>query len=163
MTDNDENNSIMSKYLTFDGRLNRLPYFLRYIGFIFAICVCAFFTTIAETTRSTTFGAIVGLFYIFVIITGLIIMLFSAIRRLHDLNMSGWWLLIRIIPIIGFVFDLLMFIIDGNTGPNKYGEDPKGRNPTTYSTNDYNGGSPSDPIENVTPEYDAADGSGNDK
>lgn len=58
------------------------------------------------------------------------------IRRLHDKNHSGWWYLGMIvlsqIPLIGFLVSigyLIYMATDGETGPNKYGEDPK--NPTS--------------------------------
>jgi uncharacterized membrane protein YhaH (DUF805 family) len=49
-----------------------------------------------------------------------------SVRRLHDSDKSGFWLLLGFIPFGGFVvfiFDLL----DGTPGPNRYGPDPKGR------------------------------------
>jgi uncharacterized membrane protein YhaH (DUF805 family) len=49
-----------------------------------------------------------------------------CVRRLHDINMSGWVYLINFIPFGGLVFFVMMFI-DGTNGPNGYGPDPKGR------------------------------------
>ena len=44
-----------------------------------------------------------------------------AVRRLHDTNRSGWWLLLVLIPIIGWIV-LIIFLASGGTpGPNKYG------------------------------------------
>lgn len=57
-----------------------------------------------------------------------------GVRRLHDRNMSGWWYLLFIVlsfvPIIGIVAAiafLVMMLLDGTPGPNRYGPDPKGR------------------------------------
>lgn len=58
-----------------------------------------------------------------------------SVRRLHDRNMSGWWLLLfRIlyfIPIINFFSGIAEFVIlgclDGSVGANSYGRDPRGR------------------------------------
>ncbi len=60
-----------------------------------------------------------------------------TVRRLHDRNMSGWFLLAffvgSLIPIAGWFVGLAQFIIigclDGTVGPNEYGPDPKGRKP----------------------------------
>jgi uncharacterized membrane protein YhaH (DUF805 family) len=43
-----------------------------------------------------------------------------AIRRLHDTNKSGWWLLIGIIPFGGLVL-LVFYILEGTAGPNDHG------------------------------------------
>jgi len=63
------------------------------------------------------------------------------IRRLHDINQSGWILLAlivaSIIPLIGLLAVIAMIVIcvmPGTTGPNKYGPDPKGAHiDTTFS------------------------------
>jgi uncharacterized membrane protein YhaH (DUF805 family) len=47
-----------------------------------------------------------------------------AIRRLHDTNRSGWWLLIAFIPLIGIIVLLVWFCTKGTDGVNDYGNDP---------------------------------------
>ena len=48
----------------------------------------------------------------------------AGVRRIHDSNKSGWWILIGLIPLIGlYIFVLL--IQDGTKGKNKYGAKPK--------------------------------------
>ena len=56
-----------------------------------------------------------------------------TIRRLHDRNMSGWWYLgfivLGIIPILGLIVSiafLVVLVLPGTPGPNKYGPSPKG-------------------------------------
>ena len=46
-------------------------------------------------------------------------------RRLHDIGRSGWWLLIGIIPLIGWIVLIVFFATDGQRQPNAYGPDPK--------------------------------------
>ena len=48
-----------------------------------------------------------------------------AVRRLHDTGRSGWWLLIGLIPIIGFFVLLYFFVLDSEND-NQYGPYPKG-------------------------------------
>lgn len=50
-----------------------------------------------------------------------------AVRRLHDSNRSGWWILIGLVPFIGAIWLLVLYLIDGTPGPNRFGPDPKGR------------------------------------
>jgi uncharacterized membrane protein YhaH (DUF805 family) len=46
-----------------------------------------------------------------------------AVRRLHDLDRTGWWLLI-ILTVIGGILLLVWFCMRGTVGPNRYGPDP---------------------------------------
>lgn len=47
-----------------------------------------------------------------------------AVRRLHDSDRSGWWLLLGFIPLIGHIWLLVLMIIGGTRGPNRFGADP---------------------------------------
>jgi uncharacterized membrane protein YhaH (DUF805 family) len=62
------------------------------------------------------FGAIVGLA---IIVPGIAV----SVRRLHDLDRSGWWLLLGLTGIGGFVL-LFWDCMKGSDGPNRFGPDP---------------------------------------
>jgi uncharacterized membrane protein YhaH (DUF805 family) len=47
-----------------------------------------------------------------------------SIRRLHDLDRSGWWVLLSFIPLVGAIILLVWFATKGTAGPNRYGPDP---------------------------------------
>ena len=47
-----------------------------------------------------------------------------AIRRLHDRDMSGWWVLLNLIPLIGFLILFVIYALPGTSGPNRFGPDP---------------------------------------
>jgi uncharacterized membrane protein YhaH (DUF805 family) len=49
-----------------------------------------------------------------------------SVRRLHDLDRTGWWLLIILIPLIGAIVLLVWFCMRGTVGPNRFGPDPLG-------------------------------------
>jgi hypothetical protein len=53
-----------------------------------------------------------------------IIALFPAVRRLHDINASGWWFALSIIPAANFVLGLVLLFVKGAEGENRYGSDP---------------------------------------
>lgn len=44
-----------------------------------------------------------------------------AIRRLHDINASGWWLLLYIVPVVNLVFYIVLLVKGGAPGPNDFG------------------------------------------
>ena len=50
-----------------------------------------------------------------------------GVKRLHDIDKSGWYLLILLIPIVNFIWALYMLFADGTVGPNRFGADPKNR------------------------------------
>ena len=77
--------------------------------------------------------------------TGLLLLIPSltvAIRRLHDRNMSGWWLLLAFIPNIGQLALFVLYALPGTTGPNRFGPDPLGDD-TDWPDDDDTGLSPS--------------------
>jgi uncharacterized membrane protein YhaH (DUF805 family) len=47
-----------------------------------------------------------------------------AFRRLHDVDKSGWWMLILFLPIIGLLIYLYFMIKKGTEGENRFGADP---------------------------------------
>ena len=48
-----------------------------------------------------------------------------AVRRLHDTDRSGWWLLIGLIPLIGLIVLIVFFVMDSQPGQNRFGANPK--------------------------------------
>jgi uncharacterized membrane protein YhaH (DUF805 family) len=49
-----------------------------------------------------------------------------CVRRLHDIGRSGWWYLIGLIPVIGWILLIVWFCTDSQPGANKWGPNPKG-------------------------------------
>ena len=47
-----------------------------------------------------------------------------SVRRLHDLDRSGWWILLIFIPIIGVIVLIIWDCMRGTVGPNRFGADP---------------------------------------
>ena len=45
-----------------------------------------------------------------------------TVRRLHDVNKSGWWFFIQLVPLIGPVWLFCLMVIGGTPGPNRFGE-----------------------------------------
>ena len=102
----------------FDGRINRAKFWLG-IGATWLVAIVIIGIVAA---MNSTFGwAIAGVFYIGLIWVGLAI----SIKRWHDRDKSGWWVLIGLIPIIGFWWALIETgFLEGTQGPNQYGQDP---------------------------------------
>ena len=63
---------------------------------------------------------------------GLLLLLPSLavqVRRLHDTDHAGWWLLLGFLPVAGSIVLLVFFCLDGNRGANRFGADPKEAHP----------------------------------
>jgi len=57
---------------------------------------------------------------IFIVVMGILF----AIRRLHDMNASGWWALLMLVPLVNFVFTLVLIFAPGTLGENRFGPQP---------------------------------------
>lgn len=73
-----------------------------------------------DTGYRTRGGPLTGLFGLATVIPWLAV----AVRRLHDSDRSGFWLLILFLPIIGSIVLLIFFIMSGTRGANRFGPDP---------------------------------------
>ncbi len=62
-----------------------------------------------------------GLYLLAMLIPGLAV----AVRRLHDVNKSGWFMFVALIPLIGGIWLLILMVTDSTPGDNEYGSNPK--------------------------------------
>ncbi|SEB42127.1 Uncharacterized membrane protein YhaH, DUF805 family [Tenacibaculum sp. MAR_2009_124] len=88
---------------------------------IASILGCGLFFSESLDDDDMTFG-IAGLYVLLTIIPSLA----SVVRRLHDTGRSGWWFLIKFVPIIGNIWMLILLVEDSQPGKNKWGDNPKG-------------------------------------
>lgn len=112
---------ITKKYFDFSTRAPRKEFWFFVLSYVVGVFILTL-TDIATDTYDKESG--IGLFTsIFVLLT-FVPYLAVSIRRLHDTNRTGWWVLIAIIPIIGAVWLIILYCLQGNRGVNKFGEDP---------------------------------------
>ena len=118
--------SFWSKYATFKGRSRRSEYWFIQLFLILTNLAVAGIDLILMNGDVDRFirnggGGIVGLIWIVVTIVPALAVL---VRRLHDTQRSGWWVLLGFVPLGGIV--LLIFTIrDSDSGKNRYGTSPK--------------------------------------
>lgn len=125
----------LRKYAEFSGRARRREFWFFWLFLVGIEIVFSILIGIAggSMTAVEGFGAMNGaakaLFGVYALVMlGLLIPSIAvAIRRLHDTNRSAWWILIGLVPVIGALMLFVFYLLDGTPGPNKYGEDPKGR------------------------------------
>ena len=102
-------------YVKFDGRASRPAYWWR---FLFAVLV-AVASNIIDAALSS-FGIVSGITGLALLLPGLSV----SIRRLHDTNRSGWWILIGLIPLIGFIVLIVFYVQPSDEGENRFGPPP---------------------------------------
>lgn len=133
----------LKKYVDFTGRARRSEYWWFYLaGFLITAvllvpAVILFFVGAASASGSDTSQVSAGggvSFILAVILYGLAGLLSLAlvlpnlavgVRRLHDTDRSGWWLLIGLVPFGGIVL-FVFHVLDSTPGPNRFGPSPKG-------------------------------------
>lgn len=88
-----------------------------------------FFETIRDSLGIP--GILLGLYWLATFIPSLAV----SVRRMHDQDKSGWWILISLVPLIGGIWLLVLYFMDGTPGPNRFGPDPKarGQDPRVFS------------------------------
>ncbi|MCX7365134.1 MAG: DUF805 domain-containing protein [Alphaproteobacteria bacterium] len=116
---------------SFSGRINRAKFWLVALGMwvvmmvIFAVVLAPVFTAADPQAAMASMGAVTGIILLLVYIVALWIGLATQVKRWHDRNKSGWWVLIALVPLVGpFWFLIECGFLKGTTGPNQYGPDP---------------------------------------
>ena len=111
----------MIKYAVFSGRARRQEFW----GFMLRLFIVYFMSVMIDVLLGT-YDEEAGIG----IVSGIVVLLFLlpsisvSVRRLHDINRSGWWMLLTIIPFASFVL-LVFYCLDGTKGENRFGPDPK--------------------------------------
>ncbi|MGO9134917.1 MAG: DUF805 domain-containing protein [Methylovirgula sp.] len=109
-------------FLTNAGRINRQPFWIG--GIILAVI---------NVVLGFIFGLIFGhnnLANILALIVNVVLIYPSVnlgIKRFHDRGKSGWWVLIVVVPVIGWIWYFIEAgCLRGTNGPNQFGPDPLG-------------------------------------
>ena len=114
-----------SKYVTFSGRASRSEFWW-FMLFIFAGNFILGFVDLSlfgRTAEGDTISILGALFSLAVFLPSIAV----GVRRLHDVDKSGWWYLLILIPLIGWLILIVFFFIhQGTAGSNRFGEDPLG-------------------------------------
>lgn len=114
--------AVLKKYAVFSGRSRRKEYWMfvlfNIIFFVVAIVLDNILGTAIENVGY-------GLFYIVYALGVFIPSIAVAVRRLHDIGKSGWWIFISFIPVIGVIWFIILMATDSQSGENQYGASPK--------------------------------------
>ncbi|WP_379963369.1 DUF805 domain-containing protein [Epilithonimonas sp. UC225_85] len=114
---------VMKQYADFNGRARRTEYWM----FILFNCIFAITAIVLDNILGLKFNSKVpyGFIYLVYVLITLIPGIAVAVRRLHDVDKSGWFYFIAFIPLIGGIWLLILFCTEGTPGKNEYGINPK--------------------------------------
>ena len=117
---------LTNKYADFNGRARRKEYWMWTLYYTIVLL----FAMVLDNVLGLNFELFgqdlgYGWLYVTIGITHLIPGLGIVVRRLHDVGKSGWFYLIILIPLIGFIWIIVLFCTEGVKEDNKWGSNPK--------------------------------------
>jgi uncharacterized membrane protein YhaH (DUF805 family) len=112
----------IKNYVGFTGRSRRKEFWMFVLfNLIFSIAAAVLDNVAGLADPMIGYGPIYGLYALAVLLPSLGV----AVRRLHDVGKSGWFILIALVPLIGAIWLIVLYAKDGDPGVNKYGVNPK--------------------------------------
>jgi uncharacterized membrane protein YhaH (DUF805 family) len=108
--------NVLKKYAEFSGRARRKEFWM-FVLINFGISIALGLVDMALGDA----GFLGGVYGLAVLVPSLAV----SIRRLHDINKSGWTLLLGLIPLVGLILLIVFYAKEGDAGDNNYGPNPK--------------------------------------
>jgi uncharacterized membrane protein YhaH (DUF805 family) len=113
----------LQKYADVTGRAPRAEYWWFVLFVIIGeIIAMAIDSILGLSQMIGPYGPVLCLYLLALLVPSITV----GVRRLHDTDRSGWWLLIGLIPLIGAIVLLVFFVTEGTKGDNQYGPNPYG-------------------------------------
>ncbi|MCE7032132.1 DUF805 domain-containing protein [Lysobacter sp. GX 14042] len=113
---------VLKNYVGFEGRARRKEYWMFTLFSLIATILIAVIDVIFGTLDAESGWGLFGTLYgLAVFLPGLAV----SVRRLHDIDKSGWWLLIMFVPLVGILVLLVFAVREGTNSNNRFGPDPK--------------------------------------
>ncbi len=109
--------AVLKKYAVFEGRAGRPEFWYFVLGNIVVTIVLRIVDGFFGAHQMGILGAI---YSIGVLVPGIAV----AVRRLHDTDRSGWWLLLSFVPLIGTIVLIVFLAARGAPGTNRFGMPP---------------------------------------
>lgn len=112
---------VLKKYADFNGRASRSEFWY----FTLFSAIVSIFALIIDFVTGTMINHSIGILEMLYGLAVFLPTLGVYVRRLHDTNRSGWWILISLIPLVGSIVLIVFLVQDSQPGENKYGQNPK--------------------------------------
>lgn len=113
---------VLKNYATFSGRARRKEYWMFFlISALISIVLTLLDILLGTYSMEYEAGLFSGLYSLLILIPSIAV----VVRRLHDTDRSGWWILISLIPLIGVIVLFVFICLDSQPGTNRFGANPK--------------------------------------
>ncbi len=113
---------VLKNYATFSGRARRKEYWMFFlISALISIVLTLLDILLGTYSVEYEAGLFSGLYSLLILIPSIAV----VVRRLHDTDRSGWWILISLIPLIGVLVLFVFMCLDSQPGTNRFGVNPK--------------------------------------
>jgi uncharacterized membrane protein YhaH (DUF805 family) len=123
---------VLRQYADFTGRARRTEFWMFVLVNVLISIVLGLIDYAIFGYNSGRSGPLGLLYSLAVLLPSIAV----SARRLHDIGRSGWWQLVAIIPIIGWIFVIVWYATPGRAEPNRWGQNPKAESgadsPVTY-------------------------------
>ena len=114
--------AVIKNYVGFSGRARRKEYWMfTLFNIIFAVIAIVLDNVLGLAIKEVGYGPIYLIYVLATLLPGLAV----SVRRLHDTNKSGLYLLLAFIPCVGGIILLVFMATEGDAGDNQYGPNPK--------------------------------------
>ena len=108
----------MRRYVEFGGRSSRSEFWFFVLFYLIIIVVAVIIdTAVLGSQMQQGIGILSGI----VVLVHIIPSISAGVRRLHDSDRSGWWWFIGLVPFVGFIWLIVLYILEGTPGPNRFG------------------------------------------
>ena len=114
--------TVLKKYADFSGRARRIEFWMfSLINLVILVGLMLIDGVLGFEIGDEDLGLLSTVYVLAVLIPSLAV----NVRRLHDTDRSGWWLLLGFVPLIGDIVLLIFFVLDSTPGDNRFGPNPK--------------------------------------
>ena len=107
---------VLENYANFSGRARRAEFWWFVLANLIIYVILGILMGVSD------------IFFVLYVVYGLAVLVPSiavAVRRLHDTGKSGWFILIGLIPLVGFIILLVFYLQDSQQGSNEHGPSEK--------------------------------------
>lgn len=111
-------------FFAFEGRIGRRQYWVAVLLILLPLSICAALAAMLAASLKESFFYMLLVLLVMTIIPVVWASLAVAVKRLHDLNRSGWWSLLCLVPYLGGLFLFVLGLPRGTPGQNEYGQPP---------------------------------------
>jgi uncharacterized membrane protein YhaH (DUF805 family) len=122
-TDSDEFGEV--KVFSFQGRMGRLRYLGYSFGFyLLSVLISSLVAGVAAGAQGGDPGVVASVIPMIIMLVIMPLLFMFTIQRLHDVNLSGWFSLLMLVPFVNFLATIGLMVAPGTKGENNYGLQP---------------------------------------